>query len=115
MGFVSGTAVMTRVINHPTEGVFITDLGYKAIASDPAGQQGFIVGLEDTVPIIHNEKYWALRLGDKSKIPAIGTRLCVIPTHVCPTAALYPETLVAKEGQVATRRQMTVRNRRITY
>ena len=39
----------------------------------------------------------------------------VIPTHICPTTALYPEILVAKDGQVADRWQVTARNRRITY
>ena len=115
LDFIPGAAVMTRVISHPAEGVFTTDLGYKAIASDPAGQRGFIVGLEDAVPIIHSEEHWAFRLEDKSRIPAIGTCLYVIPTHICPTTALYPEILVAKEGRVAARWQVTARNRRITY
>jgi len=106
---------MTRVISHPAKGVFTTDLGYKAIASDPAGQRGYIVGLEDAVPIIHSEEHWAFRLEDESRIPAIGSCLYVIPTHICPTTALYPEILVAKEGQVADRWQVTARNRRITY
>ena len=115
LDFIPGAAVMTRVISHPAKGVFTTDLGYKAIASDPAGQRGYIVGLEDAVPIIHSEEHWAFRLEDESRIPAIGTCLYVIPTHICPTTALYPEILVAKDGQVADRWQVTARNRRITY
>ncbi len=112
---VPGAAVMTRVISHPAEGVFTTDLGYKGIAADPAGQRGYIVGLEDAVPIIHSEEHWAFRLEDASRIPPIGTCLYVIPTHICPTSALYPEILVVKDGKLADKWSVTARNRKITF
>lgn len=40
MPFVPAAAVMTRVISKPAMGFFTLDLGYKGIASDPAGIRG---------------------------------------------------------------------------
>lgn len=112
---IPGAAIMTRVISHPAEGVFTTDLGYKGIAADPAVQRGYIVGLEDAVPIIHSEEHWAFRLADTDRIPDIGTCLYVIPTHICPTSALYPDILVAQKGKLKDRWKVTARNRKITF
>lgn len=112
---IPGATVMTRVISHPAEGVFTTDLGYKGIAADPMVQRGYIVGLEDAIPIIHSEEHWAFRLEDSSRIPKIGTCLYVIPTHICPTSALYPEILVAKDKKIVDVWKVTARNRKITF
>lgn len=113
--FVPGAAVMTRVISHPTPGVFTTDLGYKGIAADPVGQRGFIVGMEYAVPVIHSEEHWAFKVEDESQVPSVGSCLYVIPTHICPTSALYPEILTAEEGQLKEAWPVTARNRRIHY
>lgn len=112
---IPAAALMTRVISRPAKGVFTTDLGYKGIAADPTVQRGYIVGLEDAVPIIHSEEHWAFRLEDESRVPAVGTCLYVIPTHICPTSALYPEILVAKEGEIRKKWEVTARNRKLTY
>lgn len=112
---IPAAAVMTRVISHPTPGIFTTDLGYKGIAADPAVQRGYIVGLEEAVPIIHSEEHWAFKLENEERIPKIGTCLYVIPTHICPTSALYPQIIVAKQGRITTTWDVTARNRKINY
>lgn len=113
MGFTHAAAVLTRVVSHPAPDLFTLDLGYKGIASDPAGQRGFIVGLEDAESVSQNEEHWIFRLS-RERRPAIGTELYVIPTHVCPTSALYPFALVAEGGEVISRWDITARVRRIT-
>lgn len=115
LSFVPGAAVMTRVISHPAPGMFTIDLGYKGIASDPQAQRGYIVGLEEAQVVLHSEEHWVFQIDDESKIPAIGTCLYVIPTHICPTSALYPGILVAKKGEIVATWEVTARNRKITY
>ncbi len=112
---IPAAAILTRVISRPAGNIFTTDLGYKGIAADPVVQRGYIVGLEDAEPVIHSEEHWAFRLEDESRIPPVGECLYVIPTHICPTSALYPEILVAEGGKVTKRWKVTARNRRITY
>ena len=106
---------MTRVISHPAPGLFTTDLGYKGIAADPVGQRGYIVGIENAIPVIHSEEHWTFRVEDESQIPPVGSCLYVIPTHICPTSALYSEILVAKDGQIKETWSVTARNRRLHY
>lgn len=114
--FVPAAAILTRVISHPQEGFFTLDLGYKGIAADPAGIRGVIVNLEDAAPILHSEEHWVWRMRDgfKHLVPPIGSSLYVIPTHICPTSALYPSALIAKNGEVCDEWPITARNRRTT-
>ena len=107
--------LLTRVISHPADGMFTIDLGYKGIASDPAGARGTIVGLDDAEIAFQSEEHWVFRMkeGKEYSRPAIGSILYVIPTHICPTTALYSDILIAEEGKIAARWPVTARNRKI--
>lgn len=110
-------AVATRVISHPAEGLFTLDLGYKGIAADPPGQRGVIAGMEETAkPVLQNEEHWVFRMeeGHAGKRPPLNSVLYVIPTHICPTTALYPEILLVRDGSLANIWSVAARNRRIT-
>lgn len=112
---IPGAAIVTRVISHPAKGFFTLDLGYKGIASDPVGQRGYIVGYEDAEHVLQNEEHWVFQLKDYNRVPPIGSVLYVIPTHICPTSALYPEIFIAENNQIVNRWQVTSRNRKINY
>jgi D-serine deaminase-like pyridoxal phosphate-dependent protein len=117
LSFIPGAAVFTRVISHPAKGMFTIDLGCKAIASDPIGVRGIIVGMEDAVPQSQSEEHWVFAMpSDKENdIPPIGAELYVIPTHICPTSALYPEIQVAQNGRIVDSWEVSARNRKINY
>ncbi|MEM1484322.1 D-TA family PLP-dependent enzyme [Oscillospiraceae bacterium PP1C4] len=116
LNFVPGAAVLTRVISHPAEGLFTLDLGYKGIASDPAGARGVIIGMENAQPLFQSEEHWVFRMREDcgEAIPEIGTLLYVIPTHICPTSALYPSVQVVENGQIVDCWEVTARNRKLT-
>lgn len=103
--FTPAAAVLTRVISHPADGIFSLDLGCKGIASDPVGPRGVVVGLENAEALFQSEEHWTWRMlpGHKAERPAIGTVFYVIPTHVCPTTALYSAALVAENGRITDR------------
>ena len=107
--------LMTRVISHPADGMFTIDLGYKGIASDPAGARGTIVGLDDAEIVFQSEEHWVFRMkkGKEDERPTIGTILYVIPTHICPTSALYSDILIAEDGKITARWPVTARNRKM--
>ena len=46
--------------------------------------------------------------------PSIGTELFAIPTHVCPTSALYPAVPVVENGKVTGWWKVAARDRRLT-
>lgn len=112
MGFVHAAVVMTRVVSHPGPDLFTLDLGYKGLAADPKGQRGFIAGLEEAESINQNEEHWVFRI-DPALRPPLGAELYVIPTHVCPTSALYPFALVAEGGDIVNRWEITARVRQL--
>jgi D-serine deaminase-like pyridoxal phosphate-dependent protein len=115
--YIPGGAVMSRVVSHPADGIFTLDVGSKAIAADPLGVRGIVAGYDDDIePLFQSEEHWVFRMkNDNTRpIPPIGTVVYIIPTHICPTSALYPEILIVRAGNVADSWKVTARNRRIS-
>ena len=115
MAFTPGAAVLSRVVSHPAENTFTIDLGSKGIASDPAGERGIIAGMEEAKPLFQSEEHWVFSLPEGKELPAIGSDCYVIPTHVCPTSALYPRIMIARDGKTIEEWQVSARNRRINF
>lgn len=115
--FTPAAAVFTRVVSHPAEGLFTLDLGHKGIAADPAGVRGTIVNLEEAEPVLHSEEHWVWRMkpGSEALRPPVGSTWYVIPSHICPTCALYPSALAAEEGRITGEWPITARNRKLTF
>ncbi len=116
LDFTPAAAIMTRVISHPQENLFTLDLGSKAIAADPEGQRGYIVGYEETAkPLFQSEEHWVFEIADGVDKPAIGQTLFVIPTHICPCCALYPEIPVVVDGEIQETWTVQARDRRLNF
>ena len=115
MDFPPGAALLTRVVSHPAENSFTLDLGSKGIASDPAGERGIIVGMEEAKPLFQSEEHWVFSPPPGQPLPPIGSDCYVIPSHICPTSALYPQIVVARDGEITGEWEVSARNRRINY
>jgi len=115
LAFTPGAALFSRVVSHQAGHTFTLDVGCKGIAADPAGDRGVIVGLEEAKPVFQSEEHWVFSLPPGRELPPIGSVQYVIPTHICPTSALYPELLVAQGGKIVDQWQVSARNRRINY
>jgi len=121
LDFPPGAAVFCRVVSHcgAVSGVgnyFTIDLGSKGIATDHlADARGVIAGLEEAKPVFQSEEHWVFSLPEKMALPPIGSECYVIPAHICPTSALYPDILVAEGGKITESWQVSARNRKIRY
>ena len=118
MKYEPAAAVLTRCISHPCDGYFTLDCGYKAVAADPKGLRGVIAGLEDKgEDVFQNEEHWVFKMkpGYENERPNVGDVLYVIPTHICPTSALYPQALVVNDGKVTATWEIFARNRKISF
>jgi D-serine deaminase-like pyridoxal phosphate-dependent protein len=113
--FPPGAALLTRVVSHPGGNSFTLDLGCKGIASDPAGGPGIIVGMEEATPLFQGEEHWVFSPPAGQPLPPIGSDCYVIPSHICPTSALYPQIVVACDGEITGEWEVSARNRRINY
>ena len=107
--------VASRVVSHPGPQMFTADCGCKAIATDPAPERGTIAGMPQAKTVMQNEEHWVFRLPEGESVPPIGAVLYIIPTHICPTSALYPEILVAEGGHLMKTWPVTARNRKLCY
>ena len=111
--FTPGATILTRVISRPREDLFTLDLGYKAIASDQEGERGLLTDLSGARPEAHSEEHWVFRMAG-GNCPPLGTILHVIPTHICPTTALYPGGYVVRNRRLVNYWEISARNRKIT-
>jgi len=112
LDFTPGAAILSRVISHPKEGYFTLDTGSKAIATDPA-DRGIIADLPEAKPVFQSEEHWVWTL-EGSAVPPIGRVLYILPTHICPTSALYPGVVVVKDGKRSDYWEVGARNRKIS-
>jgi D-serine deaminase-like pyridoxal phosphate-dependent protein len=100
-------------VSHPAPRFFTIDCGSKAIAADPAGVRGVIADWGDCAePVTQSEEHWSFRMKDTGqKRPGVGSVVYVIPTHICPTSALYPSAVVVNNGKITGSWEVTARNR----
>ena len=133
LDFTPGAAILSRVISHPAKDLFTLDTGSKAIATDPA-DRGIIADFPNAKPVLQSEEHWVWKLenpnessnGGSAKtlndgstpagnvLPPIGTIVYIIPTHICPTSALYPCIVAVKNGKLLEYWEVGARNRKIT-
>ena len=111
--FIPAAAVIARVVSHPAEALFTLDVGTKAIATEMPGPRGAILGYENAEGVLQSEEHWVFRAAGEGRRPAVGETLLVIPTHICPTNALYSHATVIKDGKVFARWEIASRARSI--
>lgn len=112
--FVPAAAVLTRVISFPGPGKVTTDLGYKAIASDPpAGQRLVFPSLPDAKCVLQNEEHLVIETAHAAEF-APGDELLAIPWHICPTSALHQQAYVVTGGKLQGVWQVAARDRVLT-
>jgi D-serine deaminase-like pyridoxal phosphate-dependent protein len=108
--FTPAALLLTRVISRPQRGRVCLDLGYKAVAADPAGDRVRLLGVDDAALGPQSEEHLVVLTGHTDELPP-GTPLLAIPTHICPTCALHREALVVEGGKVVGRWEVAARDR----
>jgi D-serine deaminase-like pyridoxal phosphate-dependent protein len=113
-GVTPAAVVLTRVVSKPTANRVTFDCGTKSIASDPpAGKRLTILDDPTLVPVGHNEEHYVCETATPDRWP-IGAVAYALPTHICPTVALYREALLVATGQVTGAWEVAGRDRRLT-
>ncbi len=86
--FEPAALLLARIISIPTATRATLDLGYKAIASDPAGERGIVWNLDKVALVFQNEEHWVMEISDTAAL-RVGQPVYVFPTHICPTSAMH--------------------------
>jgi D-serine deaminase-like pyridoxal phosphate-dependent protein len=95
--FEPAALVLSRVVSRPRSGRVTVDCGNKGIAADPSGERGLPLDLRDARTAIQSEEHWTFESPDADG-RAIGSEVYVLPTHICPTFALYREAIAVDAG-----------------
>jgi len=112
--FTPAALLLTRVISRPTNDRVTTDLGYKAVASDPpAGNRLMFPDLPDAKAVLQNEEHLVLQTSQAERFQP-GDELLAIPRHICPTCALHKQVTVVSGGKVVGTWQVAARDRVLT-
>ncbi|HJP33817.1 MAG TPA: alanine racemase [Candidatus Latescibacteria bacterium] len=105
--------VLCQVVERrPEQQTITTDLGVKAIASDPPlASRARLLGHMDARLLLQNEEHGVF-LWPGEDLPAVGDYLLAVPGHVCPTTIRYPGSFVIDaEGTVVDFYPHTARDR----
>ena len=114
MEFVPAALILTRVISRPSPELVTFDLGSKACASDPpAGSRLHFPAIPDAKAVLHNEEHLVIETTQASRYRPGDIELA-IPTHICPTSALYSYASVVSDGRVRGQWEVTARDRILT-
>jgi D-serine deaminase-like pyridoxal phosphate-dependent protein len=112
--FRPAAVIFTRVVSRPRPGRICLDVGYKAVAADPVGARVQLLGVPEAKIVGQSEEHLVVDTPDAERFPP-GTTVLAIPTHVCPTCALYRQAQVVENGSVVDTWQVTARDRILTF
>jgi D-serine deaminase-like pyridoxal phosphate-dependent protein len=112
--FTPAALILTRVVSRPARGRICLDVGYKAVASDPSGPRLTLVGLPGAALGGQSEEHLVVDLPESAPPLPVGTPLLAIPTHICPTCALYQHASVIDRGRLVDEWVVAARDRVIT-
>ncbi len=112
--FTPAGLVLTRVISRPDAERITFDLGYKAVASDPAMEDRcWFPDIPDAKAVLQNEEHLVV-MSEHANQYQPGDELLVVPRHVCPTSALHKSVTVVSSGQVIDHWNVAARDRFIS-
>lgn len=107
LGTCTGSDVALRVaatvISDAVPGQLVIDAGTKAIAREPASYlpgYGLIPDLPGSVLHTVNDYHGYVSVVDGTGSAPVGTRVAVIPNHVCPVVNLYGQLPVVQGGRI---------------
>lgn len=112
--FEPAALLLTRVVSHPGPDRLCLDLGYKAVASDPAmAARLTLVELPSAPVVVHSEEHVVVQTPRAGEYP-VGHALLAIPGHICPTSALHRQAYVVEGGKLVDHWEITARDRVIS-
>lgn len=98
--FLPAAVLLCRVVSLPgpyTNRICI-DLGYKAIASENLLERRvYFMNAENLIPVSHSEEHLVLEVSEGHEWE-VGDVLYGLPSHICPTVALYERLTVVQNG-----------------
>jgi D-serine deaminase-like pyridoxal phosphate-dependent protein len=114
MTFTPAAVLLSRVISRPSPTRLTTDLGYKAVASDPpAGQRVTLLNVPDYKAVLQNEEHLVVETPEAERFTP-GDPVYAIPTHICPTCAMHRTAYIVENGKITDQWEIVARDRMLS-
>src|SRR5262249_43410248 len=113
LDFLHAALVLTRVVSKPGPRRLCLDLGHKAIASENPHPRVHFLNAPDLRAVSHSEEHLVVE-SDIELDLNIGDCLYGVPSHVCPTVALYSMAVVVEQSQAAAEWRIEARSRHLS-
>ena len=111
--FLPAALLISRLISHPSENLFCSDLGHKSVAAErEINSRVFFLNAPDLKPVSQSEEHLVLQTANID-MHKTGDVLYGLPFHICPTTALYEKALVVQDEKVTGEWKIIARDRRI--
>jgi D-serine deaminase-like pyridoxal phosphate-dependent protein len=112
--FLPAALVLTRIVSLPDETKLCLDLGHKSIASENSLENRVqFLNAPNLKAISHSEEHMVVEAGEGHSWK-VGDILYGLPTHICPTCALYNYATTIVNGEIAETWNIIARDRKIT-
>jgi D-serine deaminase-like pyridoxal phosphate-dependent protein len=108
LGYIPAALVLTTVISHPAPGIFTCDAGHKSVSADAGVPTCKVSGRSDLTPMKPSEEHLPIAIAG-GMAPPIGSRLYLIPRHVCPTVNNFDEAVMVVAGEIRGVERVTAR------
>jgi len=101
--------VLTTVISHPLDRQITCDAGHKSVSADAGVPTCTVVGHPEYQPLKPSEEHLPIEIPAGAEAPAIGSKLYLLPRHVCPTVNNFDQALMVRGGRVVGVEAVTAR------
>ncbi|HEY2650190.1 MAG TPA: D-TA family PLP-dependent enzyme [Puia sp.] len=105
--------LVSRIISIPAPGMICVDLGYKSVASENPLPRVYFLNAPEAIPTAQSEEHLVLKVPDSGRFNP-GDILYGVPSHICPTVALYDNALVVENNTIVGSWNIIARKREIT-
>jgi D-serine deaminase-like pyridoxal phosphate-dependent protein len=100
LGYAPAALVLSSVVSHPTVSAITCDAGHKSVSADAGVPTCTVLGPESFTPLKPSEEHLPINCGSAGECPAIGSKLYLLPRHVCPTVNNFDQAIFVREGRI---------------
>lgn len=99
-GYEAAAVVLSTVVSHPTAHTVTCDAGHKSVSVDAGVPNCAVLGWPQLKPLKPSEEHLPIEGAETGNLPPLGSKIYLLPRHVCPTVNNFDEALTVVGGAV---------------
>ncbi len=107
-GFAPAAFVLSTVISHPLARQVTCDAGHKSVSADAGVPTCSVLGHPELTPLKPSEEHLPVQSASDA-VPELGSKLYLLPRHVCPTVNNFDHALLVVDGEIRGIESVTAR------